>query len=60
MDNDPLIYRISTAMSKLGVSRATIYRLVGRGELTIVRFGKKASGITAESIHAFIQRGGVS
>ena len=47
-------------MEKLGVSRATIYRLIGRGELKIVRFGKKASGVTAESVQAFIQRGGVS
>jgi excisionase family DNA binding protein len=58
--NEPLIYRISIAMGKLGVSRATIYRLVGRGELKLVRFGKKASGITAESIQAFIQKGGVA
>jgi excisionase family DNA binding protein len=60
MSNEPLIYRISIAMEKLGVSRATIYRLIGRGELKIVRFGKKASGVTAESVQAFIQRGGVS
>ncbi|MDP9645870.1 helix-turn-helix transcriptional regulator [Paraburkholderia caledonica] len=58
--NEPLIYRISIAMGKLGVSRATIYRLVGRGELKLVRFGKKASGVTAESVQAFIQKGGVT
>jgi predicted DNA-binding transcriptional regulator AlpA len=57
MSNEPLIYRVSIAMSKLSVSRATIYRLASRGELTLVKIGKRASGITAESIRALIQRG---
>lgn len=60
MNDEPLIYRVSIAMGKLGVSRATIYRLAARGELTLVKIGRRASGITAESIHALIQRGGAA
>jgi excisionase family DNA binding protein len=57
--DEPLIYRITAVMQLLGVSRATIYRLAARGELKLVRMGRKASGITTESIKAFVARGGV-
>jgi predicted DNA-binding transcriptional regulator AlpA len=60
MNTDPLIYRVNVAMAKLSVSRATIYRLASRGDLTLVKIGKRASGITAQSIHALIQRGGAA
>jgi excisionase family DNA binding protein len=48
----PLVYRINVAEAKLGVSRSTIYRLIKSGELKQVKIGKKASGVTAESVHA--------
>lgn len=55
MNTEPLIYKISIAMQKLSVSRATIYRLVSKGDLTLVKIGA-ASGITAESVNSFMQR----
>jgi len=48
----PLVYRINVAEAKLGVSRSTIYRLIKSGELKQVKIGKKASGVTADSVHA--------
>ncbi|WP_446333621.1 helix-turn-helix transcriptional regulator [Burkholderia pseudomallei] len=57
MNDEPLIYRVSIAMQKLGLSRATIYRMAARGDLKLVKIGRRASGITAESIHALIRRG---
>lgn len=52
----PLIYRINAATEKLGVSRNTIYRLVKAGELVLVKISIRASGITAESIDAFLEK----
>jgi hypothetical protein len=54
---EPLLYRVSMAMEKLSVSRAIIYRLAASGDLTLVKVGKRASGITADSIRALIERG---
>ena len=51
-----LLYRINVAEAKLGVSRSTIYRLVNEGQLVLVKIGKRSSGITADSIHAMIER----
>ncbi len=52
-----LLYRISSVMEKLQVCRATVYRMVKRGELEMVHFGPKASRITAESVHRLISVG---
>lgn len=52
----PLIYRINVAMAQLGVSRTTIYRLVNAGDLDLVKVSVRASGITAESINAYLER----
>lgn len=50
-----LIYRIREAMETLGVSRTTIYRLVKRGELSLIKIGStRSSGITAASLNAMI------
>lgn len=54
--HDPLIYRIASVTQKLGVSRATVYRLVERGELKLVKISERASGITAESLNAMMER----
>lgn len=48
----PITYRINVAMAKLGVSRTTIYRMVNDGKLELVKIGKRASGITADSLEA--------
>lgn len=54
--SNALLYRISIAETKLGVSRSTIYRLVNEGELELVKISKRSSGITAASLHALIER----
>ncbi len=51
-----MVYRINTATQKLGVSRATIYRLVKAGELTLIKISDRASGITEESMNRHIAR----
>jgi len=50
----PKIYRVNVASIKLGVSRATIYRLVKSRKLILIKIGERASGITAESLDALI------
>jgi excisionase family DNA binding protein len=52
----PRVYRMNTATEMLGVSRNTIYRLVRNGELVLVKVGAKASGITSESLIAFLAK----
>lgn len=47
------LYKVSSAMKKLDVSRATIYRLVGRGELDVVKIGT-STRVTAASIERVI------
>lgn len=49
-----LTYRVSAVCEKLGVSRATIYRMVSAGKLKLVKISKRSSGITAESLHRHI------
>ncbi len=56
----PLVYRIKVALVHLGVSRTTLYQLVNTGELKLVKLGPRASAITAESVRAFLGKGGVS
>ena len=51
----PLAYQINHAAAKLDVSRATIYRLVKGKHLTLVKVGKRASRITAKSIHDYLE-----
>ena len=51
----PLAYQINHAAAKLDVSRATIYRLVKDKHLTLVKVGKRASLITAKSIHDYLE-----
>jgi len=47
------LYKVSTAMQKLEVCRATIYRLVERGQLEKVKIGT-TTRITAASIDRLI------
>ena len=58
--NGPLLYQINVAEAKLGVSRATIYRLAKEGTLELVKIGKRSSGITAASIAAMIEKNKVN
>lgn len=45
----PLLYRIQEAMRLLSVSRTTIYRMIGKGDLIAVKLGT-ATRITADSL----------
>ena len=47
----PLMYRVNEACRQLGISRATIYRLVNSGSLTLKKISTRTSGITTESIN---------
>jgi excisionase family DNA binding protein len=38
-DQEPLLLRIDDAAQRLSISRATMYRLIQRGEMPIVRIG---------------------
>jgi len=53
---DQALYRVSNAMKLLDVCRATIYRMVSRGELEIVKVGR-ATRITSASIDRIINSG---
>lgn len=52
----PTTYRVNVAMAKLGVSRSTLYRLVDRGHLELIKISARASGITASSFSAYIEK----
>lgn len=51
------LYKVSSAMKKLDVCRATIYRMASRGELELVKIGERATRVTAESIERAIAAG---
>lgn len=53
---EQVLYRVSSVMKKLDVCRATIYRMVARGELDLVKIGT-ATRITSESIDRVISAG---
>lgn len=50
----PILYRISSVMAMLEVSHATVYRMIGRGELELVRISTRSSRITSESVAKLI------
>ena len=56
MTEAPTTYRVNVAMAKLGVSRSTLYRLVDKGHLELIKISDRASGITASSFSAYIAR----
>ncbi len=51
------LYKVSSAMKKLDVCRATIYRMAARGELELVRLGTRATRVTAASVERVIEAG---
>lgn len=51
------LYKVSSAMKKLDVYRATIYRMASRGELVLVKISERATRVTAESIERAIAAG---
>ena len=48
------LYRIKAVMDMLGISRTTVYGLVDKGKLKLVKIGERFSGITAESVEAIM------
>lgn len=50
------LYKVSNAMKRLDVCRATIYRMAGRGELELVKIGS-ATRVTATSLERIINAG---
>lgn len=52
----PRVHRIHQVAATLNLSRATVYRLIGVGELLRVKIGVRAVGITDESLQAFLAR----
>ena len=53
----PVAIRITRACSELGISRATLYRLIQAGKLTHVRVGAKAAAVTRESLLKLLAEG---
>jgi len=51
------LYKVTSAMKKLDVCRATIYRMAARGELVLVKISERATRVTAESIQRAIEAG---
>ncbi|MFL9918815.1 helix-turn-helix domain-containing protein [Paraburkholderia fungorum] len=48
-------YRIAEVMQLLGLSQRTIYRMVGDGRLKLVKVGKRASAVPADSLRAYMR-----
>lgn len=46
----PRLYRIADVGKLLEISNATIYRMVARGELDLIRLSLRSSRITSESV----------
>lgn len=53
--NNDLLMSVSEAWNYLGISRALLYQLIGRGEVLRVRLGGLAF-VTRESVDAYIER----
>jgi len=51
------LYKVTSAMRKLDVCRATIYRMAARGELVLVKISERATRVTADSIERAIEAG---
>jgi len=49
------LLRIDEAAARLRISRAALYRLVGRGELRVVRIGRSAR-IAEQDLAAFVEK----
>ena len=53
-ERTPTLYRIASVMAMLEVSHATIYRMVERKELELVKISARSSRITAKSLARFL------
>lgn len=48
------ILRPREAAAALGVGRSTLYQMIGRGELRLVRLGARSVGIRSDDLAAWI------
>lgn len=48
-------YRVAEVMEMLGVSRTTVYRWAEEGRLKLVKYGKRAMGVPADSLRDLIR-----
>lgn len=55
MQDDSILFSIQQTRERLGgISRSTLYNLLSRGELRLVKIGRR-SFITAESLQDFVR-----
>ena len=55
MQDDSILFSIQQTRERLGgISRSTLYNLLSRGELRLVKIGRR-SFVTAESLQDFIR-----
>ena len=54
---EPTLLKVTSAMKKLDVCRATIYRMASRGELELVKISERATRVTVASIERAIAKG---
>lgn len=50
----PLLYKVSTVMEMLDISRTTVYRLIAKGDLKLIKIGISGSRITSASVHGIL------
>lgn len=46
----PMLYKITSVMALLEISHATVYRMVAKSELDLIRLSSRASRITSASV----------
>lgn len=51
---DRLLYSVKEIPTKLGISRTTVYQLLGEGRLPSVRIGSRRS-VTAQALSTYVQ-----
>ena len=53
-NNSKLLLRCSEAAERLGLGRAQVYLMAARGELPVVRIGKRAVRIPAQALEQWV------
>ena len=55
VEQDRLLVRIPEAAERLGLSRSTLYELIGAGELRVIRYGR-AVRVPVSELAAWVER----
>lgn len=53
-DSDKLLYKVKRVENLLDISKTTVYKLINKGELELVKVGN-SSRITASSVDLYIE-----